>query len=86
MLAPPRGLWHGTWEGDESDVRRVDPKTGEVLERLEMPPGIGVSGVRCGEQSSCGGGSSGKARTVRRLKRGSVAGSRPEKPLPPKRK
>src|SRR5207244_6334324 len=32
-------LWHGTWEGDESDLRRVDPRTGEVLERLEMPPG-----------------------------------------------
>jgi glutamine cyclotransferase len=27
-------LWHGTWEGEESDVRRVDPKTGEVLERI----------------------------------------------------
>ena len=25
-------LWHGTWEGDESDLRRVDPQTGEVLE------------------------------------------------------
>jgi hypothetical protein len=37
-------LWHGTWEDDESDVRRVDPRTGEVLERLEMPPGVGVSG------------------------------------------
>src|SRR5579859_6467242 len=36
-------LWHGTWEGDESDVRRIDPQTGEVLERLEMPPGVGVS-------------------------------------------
>ena len=38
-------LWHGTWEGDESDVRRIDPKTGEVLERLEMPAGTGVSGL-----------------------------------------
>ena len=38
-------LWHGTWEGDESDVRRVDPRTGKVLERLEMPPGVGVSGL-----------------------------------------
>src|ERR1700726_1284788 len=37
-------LWHGTWEGDESDVRRVDPRTGEVLERLRMPPGRGVWG------------------------------------------
>src|SRR5579871_3717616 len=32
-------LWHVTLEGDESDVRRVDPRTGEVLERLEMPEG-----------------------------------------------
>jgi glutamine cyclotransferase len=38
-------LWHGTWEGDESDVRRIDPATGEVLERLEMPPGVFVSGL-----------------------------------------
>src|SRR5206468_2706805 len=38
-------LWHGTWEGDESDLRRVDPRTGEVLERLEMPPGVSVSGL-----------------------------------------
>ena len=30
-------LWHGTWEGDESDLRRIDPQTGEVLERLDMP-------------------------------------------------
>jgi len=37
-------LWHGTWEGDESDVRRVDPRTGQVLELLEMPPGMGVTG------------------------------------------
>ena len=39
-------LWHGTWEGDESDVRRIDPRTGKVLERLEMPSGTGVSGTR----------------------------------------
>ena len=39
-------LWHGTWEGDESDLRRVDPRTGEVLERLEMPPGVGAVGAR----------------------------------------
>ena len=23
-------LWHGTWEGDQSEVRRVDPQSGEV--------------------------------------------------------
>ena len=39
-------LWHGTWEGDESDLRRVDPRTGEVLERLEMPPGARRVGAR----------------------------------------
>ena len=30
-------LWHGTWEGDESDIRRIDPESGAVLERLKMP-------------------------------------------------
>ncbi|HJZ34161.1 MAG TPA: glutamine cyclotransferase, partial [Hyphomicrobiaceae bacterium] len=38
-------LWHGTWEGDESDLRRVDPRNGEVLERIAMPPGVVVSGL-----------------------------------------
>ncbi len=38
-------LWHGTWEGDESDIRRIDPESGAVLERLQMPPGMGVSGL-----------------------------------------
>src|SRR5438445_668168 len=65
-------LWHGTWEGDEGDVRRVDPRTGEVLERIEMPPGTGVSGLESdgGDQFFCGGGKSGKVRAVRRRKRG----------------
>src|ERR1700749_1256851 len=38
-------LWHATWEGDESDLRRIHPRTGEVFERLDMPRGIGVSGL-----------------------------------------
>jgi glutamine cyclotransferase len=61
-------LWHGTWEGDESELRRVDARTGEVLERLEMPPGVGVSGLESngGDQFFCGGGDSGKVRAVRR--------------------
>ena len=65
-------LWHATWEGDESDLRRVDPRTGEVLEKLEMPPGVEVSGLESdgGDQFFCGGGRSGKVRTVRRPKRG----------------
>ena len=64
-------LWHGTWEGDESDLRRVDPRTGEVLERLEMPPGVHVSGLESNgsDQFFCGGGNSGKVRAVRRPRR-----------------
>jgi glutamine cyclotransferase len=65
-------LWHGTWEGDESDLRRVDLRTGEVLERLEMPPGVGVSGLEAdgGDLLYCGGGKSAKVRAVRRPRRG----------------
>jgi glutamine cyclotransferase len=70
-------LWHATWEGDESDVRRIDPQTGEVLERLDMPAGVGVSGLESdgGDQFFCGGGKSGKVRSVRRPKRRSSASS-----------
>ena len=65
-------LWHGTWEGDESDLRHIDPATGAVLERLEMPPGVGVSGLESDGAGLfyCGGGPSGKVRAVRRPKRG----------------
>jgi len=70
-------LWHGTWEGDESDLRRVDPRTGEVLERIEMQPGVGVSGLESDgrDQFFCGGGRSGKVRAVRRPRRRSVKDS-----------
>ena len=66
-------LWHGTWEGDESDLRRIDPQTGEMLERIEMPRGVAVSGLESNgsDQFFCGGGSSGKVRAVRRPNRGS---------------
>jgi glutamine cyclotransferase len=65
-------LWHGTWEGEESDVRRIDPRTGKVLEQLDMPTGVGVSGLESDgrDQFFCGGGKSGKVRAVRRPKRG----------------
>ena len=65
-------LWHATWEGDESDVRHIDSRTGEVLERIEMPRGVAVSGLESdgGDQFYCGGGSSGKLRAVRRPNRG----------------
>ena len=81
-------LWHATWEGDESDLRRVDPRTGEVLERLEMPPGVEVSGLESdgGDLFFCGGGRNGKVRTVRRPKRGSATGGGSEIPAGSTRK
>jgi glutamine cyclotransferase len=65
-------LWHGTWQDGESDVRRIDPDTGEVLERLDMPPGAGVSGLESdgGDRFFCGDDSSGKVRAVRRPRHG----------------
>jgi glutamine cyclotransferase len=64
-------LWHATWEGDDSDLRRIDPQTGEVLEKLDLPPGTGVSGLESNgkDQFFCGGGHTSKVRVVRRPKR-----------------
>jgi glutamine cyclotransferase len=69
-------LWHGTLEDNVSDLRRVDPGTGEVLEKLEMPAGVTVSGLESdgGDRFFCGGGPSGKVRAVRRPQRRSAAG------------
>src|SRR5260221_3198802 len=78
-------LWHGTWEGDESGLMRIDPRSGAVLERLDMPPGVGVSGLESdgGDQFFCGGGSSGKVRAVRRPRGASVAGIGSGTPVDP---
>jgi glutamine cyclotransferase len=64
-------LWHGTWEEDRSDLRHVDPLTGSVVETLDMPAGITVSGLEYDgkERFFCGGGSSGKIRVVQGPKR-----------------
>lgn len=64
-------LWHGTWEGDESELRRIDPDDGRVLERLRMPDGIGVSGLESdgADLFYCGGGPTRKVRAVRRPRR-----------------
>jgi len=64
-------LWHATSEGDESELRRVDPHTGEVLEALEMPQGANVSGLESDgrDRLFCGGQGTGKLRSVRRPKR-----------------
>lgn len=71
-------LWHGTLEAEKSELRRVDPESGEVLEQLEMPAGITVSGLESngGDTFFCGGASSGKLRTVRRPPR--VRAAKPE--------
>ncbi len=65
------GLWHGTWEGDESEIRRIDPASGAVMQRLQMPPGVFVSGLESdgADLFYAGGGASGKVRAVRRPKR-----------------
>jgi glutamine cyclotransferase len=61
-------LWHGTLENERSDLRRVDPETGEVLDRLEMPAGVVVSGLEADGAGVfyCGGSTSGKVRAVRK--------------------
>lgn len=61
-------LWHGTWEGDESELRRIDPATGDVQESLTMPADTGISGLESNGRDLfyCGGGPSGKVRAVRR--------------------
>jgi glutamine cyclotransferase len=62
-------LWHGTWKGEESDIRRIDPDTAEVLQRLEMPTGLGVSGLESdgADLFHCGAGSeTGRVTVVRR--------------------
>ncbi len=63
-------LWHGTWEGEESELRRIDANSGEVLERLKMPADVGVSGLESNgsDRFFCGGGNSGKIRVVHRQK------------------
>ncbi|MBX3610874.1 MAG: PQQ-binding-like beta-propeller repeat protein [Hydrogenophaga sp.] len=67
-------FWHGTWEGDESELRQIDPASGAVLQRLQMPSGMGVSGLESdgADLFYCGGGGSGKVRAVKRPRRTAV--------------
>jgi glutamine cyclotransferase len=71
-------LWHATWENNESELRHVDPRTGDVLEAYDMPVDANVSGLESdgGDRFFCGGGPSGKIRAVRRPRRSAAAGSR----------
>ncbi|ANN65621.1 glutamine cyclotransferase [Bordetella bronchialis] len=61
-------LWHGTWEGEASSLNQVDPETGESIQELDMPAGVGVSGLESngGDLFFCGGGPSGLIRVVRK--------------------
>ena len=64
-------LWHATLlEPDKhpSELRRVDRKTSAVLESLELPPGVGCTGLGSDKEGRffCGGGKTGKVRVVKR--------------------
>jgi glutamine cyclotransferase len=61
-------LWHATSEGNESELRHIDSHTGEILEKVEMPQGVSISGLESdgADRFFCGGGNTGKVRVVRR--------------------
>lgn len=61
-------FWHGTWEDGTSDLRRLDPESGNVLETIEMPSDVAVSGLESNgeDQFFCGGSSSGLIRAIAR--------------------
>jgi glutamine cyclotransferase len=64
-------LWHATLESEQSELRHIDPHTGEVMEQLDLPAGTRVSGLESdgGDLFFCGGANTGKVRAVRRPKR-----------------
>jgi glutamine cyclotransferase len=68
-------LWHATLEDGQSELRRLDPQSGEVLEQLDMPAGKGVSGLESDgrDRFYCGGNNSSTVRAVRRPKRETAA-------------
>jgi glutamine cyclotransferase len=61
-------LWHGTWEEERSALCRIDARSGDMLEAVEMPAGLAVSGLESDGRDLfyCGGASSGTVRAVRR--------------------
>jgi glutamine cyclotransferase len=66
-------LWHGgATESEDCALVRVDPKSGAVLEQIDLPQGIFVSGLESDgkDRFFCGGGSSGKIRAVAKPKTG----------------
>ena len=65
-FAPRVELPVAFWQS--SELRHIDAATGEVLESLEMPAGVGLSGLEGDGKETfyCGGGDSGKVRTVKK--------------------
>jgi hypothetical protein len=61
-------LWHATQEDGASEVRRIDDRTGEVLQSLEMPQGRLVSGLESdgAVRLFCGGGADGRISVIAR--------------------
>lgn len=61
-------LWHGTLENERSELRHVDATTGEVLESIELPEGVAVSGLESDgrDQFYCGGANRTVVRAIRR--------------------
>jgi hypothetical protein len=62
-------LWHGTIGDEPSEIRRVDPESGALLERLEMPDGMKVSGLEAAAGVFYVGAHEQKGATVRAVSR-----------------
>ena len=45
-------LWHAASEGDEGELRRVDPRTGKALQTREMPMFQGSSPMEAIDSSA----------------------------------
>ncbi|HEY3499142.1 MAG TPA: glutamine cyclotransferase [Polyangiaceae bacterium] len=65
-------LWHGAMaDGEASELRRIDPASNAVLERLELPAGLAISGLESDGAGRfyCGVASSKEVLAVRRPRR-----------------
>ena len=64
-------LWHATLEDGESELRRLHPDSGAVVESVALPAGALVTGLESdgADLFYCGGGTSGKVRAVKRPRR-----------------
>ncbi|HTV69871.1 MAG TPA: glutamine cyclotransferase [Rhizobiaceae bacterium] len=61
-------LWHATWENEASEIRHVSPETGEVLDTIEMPDGVNISGLESDgrDRFFAGSGNTAKVRAIKR--------------------